>query len=358
MGSPPCRDRPHRTQSNSSSNYSDSSDHSRSTAPTVYSDRPMVHCYHAAGNEYGDDGRQLFDEPRSSTETYASTIPSEEDLAGEPEYETAQDRPEAFESAAVPATPPGFAELFPSTRRLMVRHDDATVDGNMNLRIDTTVSASGGGKLDVILFHLRMHDLKNRQFSFRRYCRESGREVCHSSRKFIEPKQKRPTIQRSLSNALSSLRLKPDSSAQAHGAAKGHDLEYDSMDDEEDHDVSTSGKRSSNLPIPTNTTRLEFSNYAQIEVKRRGAKSSKRYEYEYWGNRYQWKREVRKDGLFKEVSYHLFTPTSSKAIAHIVPEPLTTSEALDEESKGGWVPPCSMWVSDPSVFGGLTDVGE
>ncbi|MBE7181245.1 MAG: hypothetical protein INR71_08560, partial [Terriglobus roseus] len=38
-----------------------------------------------------------------------------------------------------PATPSDFAELFPSSRELLIRHDDTTVDGNMNLRVDADV---------------------------------------------------------------------------------------------------------------------------------------------------------------------------------------------------------------------------
>ncbi|RAL65797.1 hypothetical protein DID88_005462 [Monilinia fructigena] len=62
---------------------------------------------------------------------------------------------------------------------------------------------------------------------------------------------------------------------------------------------------------PTNTTKLEFSNYAQIDVKRRGTKALKRYEFEYWGHSYSWKRVMEKDGEGKAISYHLFKEDST-----------------------------------------------
>jgi hypothetical protein len=103
--------------------------------------------------------------------------------------------------------------------------------------------------------------------------------------------------------------------------------------------------------------KLEFSNYAQVEVRRRGAKSSKRYDFEYWGQTYTWKRVIEKDGLGKAVSYHL-QKSDGHAVAHIVPEMRSPSQVKDEEAAGGWVPPCSMWISDESVLGALTDVAE
>src|SRR5438045_7130949 len=96
---------------------------------------------------------------------------------------------------------------FPSSRRLLIQHDDSTLDGNMNLRIETE---HNGGKPPHQLFHLRMHDLKSRQFSFRRHCRESGREVCHCNRKLALPLVERPGLQRSVSNALANLVSKQD----------------------------------------------------------------------------------------------------------------------------------------------------
>jgi hypothetical protein len=103
---------------------------------------------------------------------------------------------------------------------------------------------------------------------------------------------------------------------------------------------------------------LEFSNYAHVELKRRGAGMTKRYEYEYWGTKYQWKRESRRDGDLREVSYHLINMRTSKRVAHIMPEILTPLEAIEEESKGGWIPPSSMWISDATAYRNMHDVAE
>ena len=362
----PSRARLTRQDSNSSSEYSERSDHSRSTAPTIYSQNSS-HPYQYSPTEYDIDNKwdECYERDvygRSSAETYASTEPSEQDPAEDyPIYEEPEYQYGLYTPSAVPSTPPEFGEYFPSTRRLCIRHDD-TVDGNMNLRIDTEIHTSEGRRVDLTLFHLRMHDLKNRDFSLRRYCRESGREVCHSSRRYTKPAtERRPGLQRSMSNALASLRSKTESKTSVTGTLKRQDSGYDSMsEDEGDDEVRRTFPKevSSSIPLPTNTTKLEFSNYAHIDVKRRGTKASKRYEFEYWGTDYAWRRVAKKDGNTKEISYHLVDTETSAVIAHIVPTPMTPIEAEEEDQKGGWIPPCSMWISDPKILSGLTDVAE
>ena len=306
---------------------------------------------------------------RSSASTYASTT---EDIYDEPEtyedrrYEVPEYKQEIIESVPRASTPQDFAELFPSQRRLYVRHDDSTEDGNMNLRVDTEV-AEDRYRTQVQLFHLRMHDLKARQFSLRRYCRDSGREVCHSSRRYAKPTSERPGIQRSVSNALASFR-KPESKRTNSGGSPKHnpkrqDSGYASNGDEEEEDDNvdsfmSSESKSKSVPIPTNTIKLEFSNYAQVDVKRRGAKSNKRYEFEYWGSSYAWKRVSAKYNTGKSISFHLIKDDSGPPIAHIVPELRSRSQIRAEEEAGGWVPPCSMWISDQRVLSALTDVAE
>jgi hypothetical protein len=103
---------------------------------------------------------------------------------------------------------------------------------------------------------------------------------------------------------------------------------------------------------------MEFSNYAHVELKRRGAGMTKRYEYEYWGTKYQWRHESRREGDLREASYHLVNMRTSQKVAHIVPEILTPMEAIDEERKGGWIPPSSMWISDTSAYKNMHDVAE
>jgi len=99
--------------------------------------------------------------------------------------------------------------------------------------------------------------------------------------------------------------------------------------------------------VPTKTVQLEFSNYAQVSVSRAGSGSHKRYTFEYWGYTYNWKRVSSKDGNGKRISYHLVKANApDHVIAHIVPEMRTPRQVHAEELAGGWVPPCSLWISD------------
>ncbi|PGH00721.1 hypothetical protein AJ80_09133 [Polytolypa hystricis UAMH7299] len=332
-----------------SSGISDTSDRP-STAPTIYSQSPIVQHLKNGYFEYVVD-------PRESTATYTSTVPSIDDLDKEPQVEVVDDRYEDFPAEAIPSTPPSFAELFPSTRRLLISHDDTTIDGNMNLRVDTMASEPLGRQNQIILFHLRMYDLHERKFSLRRYCRDSGREVCHSTRKYYHStSEKTPGRQRPLSSALSALYSKSDPSGPTTtNSLRRQDSGYRSGTEATSSTDSLSSVKTS---VPTKTILLEFSNYAHVDVKRKGTKGSKHYGFEYFGTKYQWRRSVRKEGARKEVSYHLYHPAKSKPVAHIFPEQLTPLEALEEESKGGWVPPCSMWISDPSLFNTMSDVAD
>ncbi|KAI9649782.1 hypothetical protein NHQ30_002363 [Ciborinia camelliae] len=372
------------TSSRDSRQSDESSRESQSTAPTsIYSSpRPSIHQYHIDRPIYYQKNSidlspyeispAATHYPRSSQETYDSTLSSQEDLYDEPEsFDPEYEVPEykaVVENNLRPSTAQDFASYFPSTKRLYIRHDDTSYDGNMNLRVDTEVG-HGQEKETIQLFHLKMHDLKNREFSLRRYERSSGREVCHSSRKYGKPAvEKRPsTLTRSVSNAFASI-CKPapsrtnsaTSTPKPMGGIKRHDSGYAS-NSESDDDVEafmTSKKAAAASTIPTNTTKLEFANYAQVEVKRRGAKASKRYEFEYWGHSYSWKRVTEKDGEGKAISYHLFKGDSGPAIAHIVPELRSPAQIREEDLVGGWVPPCQMWISDRSVWTAVTDVAD
>jgi hypothetical protein len=346
---------------------------SRSTAPTEYSTRPSLKS--SKGRSLGADVRRdeiseefgNEDNPRISTETYASTLASEPELQEDQdaEYEVPDYHQERYYSDIVPATPADFSALFPSSRRLTIRHDD-TIDGNLNLRIDTQVKTSGGRRQDIQLFHLRMHDLKNREFSLRRYCRDSGREVCHSVRKYQKPAaEQRPTFQRSLTNTISgAFRSKSSGQATTLSSLKRNDSGYGSIPGEQANKSSrpTTSERDTlkgtSVSLPTNTTKLEFSNYAQVDIKRRGAKSGKRYEFEYWGSQYAWKRSVKKDGTSSEISYYLKTGDGDHSIARIVPEVMSSNQINEESAKGGWIPPCSMWITDEKIINNATDASE
>ena len=359
------------SDTSSDSGYSDSSDRSHSTAPTEHSDRPDLKYTDTLLPPYIEEGsvEDTWDYPvyekdfddAASVETYASTLPSEDDLEDDYfEYQEPYYEPEIPEHRTTPASPEDFAHWFPAKRRLCLRHDDSTLDGNMNLQVYTQIPRRGQ-KVDLTLFHLRMHDLKNREFSLRRYCRDSGREVCHSSRKYTKPASKRPGLQRSMSSALSTLRGKSEPKTATLESLKRHDSGYASLSEEnlELENFMQSPKSTSSIALPTNTTHLEFSNYAHIDVKRRGTGKSKRYGFEYWGTEYAWRRVVTKIHNDSQVAYHLVDMRTAARVAHIVPDTMTKSEADHEAEKGGWVPPCSMYISDEKVVRErLSDIAE
>lgn len=350
---------------------SDGSYQSRSTQPTECSYRPPMPqhetCYgrvEGRGQEYfpSRDERSApqYSAPKDSVDTYAST--SEEEMAEDddyPEYEVPQYNHEVFPVDAIPTTPRDFADLFPTTKRISIRHDDATIDGNMNLRVDTQVEGRRG-KQNYTLFHLRMHDLRSREFSLRRYCRESGREVCNSIRKYQKPpSEKRPVLQRA-SSAFATLRHKPETRPPTPAGLKRSDSGYQSMRglDDEDESPKSAGSSKGHALLPTNTIKLEFSNYAHIDVKRRGGRSNKRYMFEYWGHNYSWKRVVKKERDIETISYFLVRADSDKALAHISPVRLNQDQAHEEAARGGWVPPCYMRITDERILNALTDISD
>lgn len=318
--------------------------------------------------------------PRSSVDTYASDC-SDQDLALQPEQELTLDsipplpsyHHELTEPNARPSTPKDFAKLFPSMDRLSIRHDDFTSDGNMNLRVDTIVS--GRRRTAIQLFHLRMYDLARRDFSLRRYSRDSGREVCNSKRKYVTPAPlSRPTLQRSMSSAMKTFVAKPqfkraDSSSSTFSSS-GRDRRPPTSHSFDDA-VSLSSRASISdpkswkqaaaaAPQPTNAIKLEFSNYARVHVERKGSskgKNNKRYEFEWWGHKYAWKRVVEKhlDGV---VSFHLLRDAEPTPVAHIVPETRSPNQVEADERAGGWIPPCYMWINDPAIIDAVTDVAE
>lgn len=372
-----------RYESSHSSTHSgrSGSDHSDETNPTEYSyGRPSLPHSETCNARVEGSNRGYFatqdhldryetNPPRASVDTYAST--SEEDLGEEeelddmPEYQVPQYRHEPQPCDAIPTTPRDFAELFPTSKRISIRHDDATMDGNMNLRIDAQVEERGHRKQSYTLFHLRMQDLRTREFSLRRYCRESGREVCHSIRKYQQPPaEKRPVLQRA-STALASL-VKSDSRPTTSSSLKRSDSGYESVpgmvdveDVEADSKPKSVGYSKGRALMPTNTIKIEFSNYAHLDVKRRGAKSYKRYAFEYWGHDYSWKRIVKKEGEQEVISYYLVRDDNDKEpLAHICPVRLTSEEAHEEQARGGWVPPSYMRITDEQILRSDTDISE
>lgn len=311
--------------------------------------------------------------PRSSVDTYSSQASTTdlEDLDVEDCLDVPEIPPlpiyrhEIEETNVRASTPEDFANLFPSMNRLTIRHDDFTADGNMNLRVDTVVT--GRRRRTIQLFHLRMYDLARRDFSFRRYCRDSGREVCNSKRKYIEPAAAvRPAFQRSMSSAMKTLTGRPpmrrNSTASSMFPCKRPDTSHSTADaDEEFPDAVSDGSsldgKEKPRPVPSNTIKLEFSNYARVDIQRRGNRGNKKYEFEWWGHKYSWKRVV--DKHTGVVSFHLLRNGNQHApVAHIVPETRSPNQIATDEEAGGWVPPCHMWISDKDIIDAATDVAE
>jgi hypothetical protein len=380
--------RQYQSSNSTASGRSDHSDRSYDTAPTEYSDRRPSLAYSetchgriqgrhrdpdfAAPRHHQPERYQPQYPPRSSVDTYASTSEEDldDDLDGMPDYDVPVYRHEPLGGDAIPTTPRDFGELFPTSKRISIRHDDSTIDGNMNLRVDTQVEDRAHRKQNYTLFHLRMQDLRTRQFSLRRYCRDSGREVCHSIRKYQKPAaEMRPVLQRA-STALASL-VKSESRPSTSAGLKRADSGYDSMhhfsskaDDDEDDELEQSrpktvGYSKGRALMPTNTIKLEFSNYAHIDVKRRGAKSYKKYAFEHWGVDYSWKRIIKKEGQQESVSYYLVRDDNDKEpLAHICPVRVTPSEAHEEAARGGWVPPCYMRITDEKILNSDSDISD
>lgn len=349
------------------SQHSDQSYRSQYTADTIYSDRPPLQHYGTCMGRIESHQHEQMLTPsydyRESLETYASTEPSEYDELSDDEadFELLDFSDEEYQSDALPATPREFADLFPSARRMDIRHDDSTMDGNMNLRVDTQVeSQCSKQKRNITLFHLKMQDLKSRDFSLRRYCRDSGREVCHSVRKYQTPlSERRPSFTKSFSSAVAQFRKHPEHNVDGSEGPRRHDSGYGSIFDEGYEGKLKPRRRMGQKPrLPTNTMKLEFANYAHVDVKRRGASISKAYEFEYWGFSYSWVRNVKRVGTLEEVSYHLLRNDKTSSLAHIIPVPLTTAQTEEEALKGGWVAPCSMWIKDEDIFEALPDVAE
>lgn len=108
--------------------------------------------------------------------------------------------------------------------------------------------------------------------------------------------------------------------------------------------------------VPTNTVKLEFSNYARVDVSRNNHHKVHHYDFEWWGHKYSWKRVLDKN--LSVVSYHLMRDGHGMAVAHITPEMRSPNQIQEEEWAGGWIPPCHMWISDPSIVDAATDVAE
>jgi hypothetical protein len=97
--------------------------------------------------------------------------------------------------------------------------------------------------------------------------------------------------------------------------------------------------------MPTNTIKLMFTNYASIDVIRRGSgPSPKRYDFSWWGGKYSWKR-IHNTNL-GTTSFHLIRDGQPESfLANIVAEVRSPNELTSDEMDGGWMPPCTMWFN-------------
>ncbi|KAJ9656318.1 hypothetical protein H2198_005001 [Neophaeococcomyces mojaviensis] len=341
-------------KSSCESTFSRTSRQTYQTDLTSYSQQPSIK-KNGSATSYKQTSLQkadsFYDEGlgRSSTSsiaTYASTQASEEDLPSLSLNNFPQERQQCFDPDAIPTTPADFAELFPTTRRILIQHDDSTTDGNMNLRVDTDVTTKSGRRRKMTLFHLKMKDLAERQFSLRRYWRNSGREVASSKRQYVKPLP--------LSVARS-----PKAPAFKRPVPQRQDSGYHSEDDDDELEESLQAFTFANgikATIPTNSVRLEFSNYAQVIVEPHVNGEKKQYDFEYWGEYYSWRKRAVRDG--KEIinSYELINLQTLKKVASIVPDALSPEEVDFEAAQGAWIPASSMRLLQKDISDDLGDV--
>jgi hypothetical protein len=294
-------------------------------------------------------------DPRSSADTYASTVASEDDVE-EHSIQSLCPRTRylCYEPDTFATTASEFAELYPSTRRLLIQHDDTTPDGNLNLRVDTELSICKGQRIKLTLFHLRIYNLADRRFSLRRYQRQSGREVCSAKRKYVKPAASSPLPQSrrgTVSSAFTRMGLRSHKSK----SKPDPDLKLDDNEDSDDGCELVAAQGGIDATIPTDNVKLEFSNYAQVEVGC-GRESENKYDFEYWGNRYTWRRNVYRDDLDMIFSLELVNQGSGACVAHITPDKLSSKQTRQEAAQGGWIPPCSMRLLDKHISNDLGDV--
>jgi hypothetical protein len=293
--------------------------------------------------------------PGRSDLSLTSTTPTEdlgENGRSSASFDVYHVPPVAYVPEALPSTPRDFQHLFQSAKSISIRHDDSTIDGNMNLRLDTMMDRRDGTRLPVTLFYFRMHDLKSRNFAIRRYSRDSGREVCHSIEKpELPPSSTKAILSRSLTSAWATITRQ--NSLSSRSSKSSHEDDY-SPDDELDDAPSDAPKQNN----PGDLIPIEFSNYAHVEIKRRGSDAKRRYTFEYWGNKYYWKRQIIKTGSITETMLHLYREGEEIPLAHIMPYVLTASQRHEERLKGGWVPPSSLWISDKGLIASEADLAE
>lgn len=349
------------------SSRSDGSARSCGTANTSYSEHSTSEKYQKIQTSHQPEivEEPLEISPRDSFATYASTL----DFEDEPDFSSRGPMPrrrqQLYEADTVPATTHEFARLFPSSRRFMIQHDETSSDGNLQLRLDTETSQTPTRRTKkVTLFHLRMKNLKERDCSIRRYCRDSGREVAAAKKRYIKstnstPVDYEPSIQstkrasKRLSAALHNLSMKPSHAIHHVDSGYASEEDDDDVDKQFEETLRTiTSPEEDVISTPTESIKLDFSNYAQVVLNTR----SKDYEFEYWGYHYKWKVEKHHDNGEIVYSYELYREGSKKRVAVIMPDALGAEEAHWEAKQGGWIPACSMRLLQQDITDHLGDV--
>lgn len=295
---------------------------------------------------------------KSSNETFDSSLDSDDSSSQDSNEDHHRIPPLPLYRKAIlgPTVQPSnykvFPELFPSLDKMYIRHDEYTSDGNMNLRVDTQLPHRP--HRHVQLFHLRMYDLDGRVFSLRRYCRESGREVCRTKREYTPAASDggRQSLQRSVSSVFRSLGARPQFRRVGSNSTlfnfksgnigkrpeSGLSIRSEILESADEPEPKSKS-------VPTNTVKLMFTNYATVELMRKGAAPTpKRYDFSWWGRKYSWKRIYNVN--LGTTSFHLIRDGQPESfLANVVAEARSPNELTSDEMDGGWMPPCTMWFS-------------
>lgn len=311
-----------------------------------------------------------------ATLAFSSSDGGASDIVTEPTVSLSADSTTMAEERA--SNPSNFGDYFPSERQLLVRLDDVyTGDGYLNLRVDTEI-IEAGRPIHLKLFHVKICDLESREFSIRRYEGSSGREVCHTTRgrkDWRSPRDllpgytndhKQPSFHRVLedSRAYSSAHRRRASSVASASSSRASSLrsvpeESDIQDQisthEEDSDEFVAKLRGETLS--TEKIKLEFGDYARVNMSRKKRNIS-RYNFEYWGDHYRWRRKVSFKNGIGQVHFHLRRKGNRKTIAHIVQMRGPQYQGKDAEWAGHWIPPCLMQIADETVINNLSDIAD
>ncbi|KAK5467561.1 hypothetical protein LTS15_000534 [Exophiala xenobiotica] len=342
------------------SEVSGRSSHTQYTSNTSYSYTKPNAKHHEDCVEHEVDNfptitaRQDSVDPRTSTETYASTIaPEKESESSNVPCLLPLARQICYQPDAMACTPKEFGELFPSTKRILIQHDDTSPDGNLNLRADTEVTVSQGRKVKLTLFHLRMYDLADRQFSLRRYQRQSGRELCSSKRKYLRPAVEASSTPKRHPLSMAIRKMSFKTLPHKPRPKSGPEVREDDSEDDLDFLATQADVEAT---VPTDTIRIEFSNYAQVELSHSSRGDGKLYDFEYWGEKYTWRRNVYQDGSESVFSFEMVNLNTGACIAHITPDRLSPRQVRKEAGQGSWIPPCSMRILEKQISSDLGDV--